>query len=349
MEQLKQYKQTLEQSDFKKEKFAEGLYVSWEVVPNCDLACSHCYSLNEEADNDFKSFEKSSDKNDISHKDKLTIEDIKRGLDNLEKVGVKYFNIEGGEPTLRNDILEIVKLVKERGMKTILSSHGMYLLSKQDYNDRPLAESLIGKLDVLAISLDASTAEVNDLIRIRHDSKPSNHFDKIVEFLKWYGEEYLKRKNTGEKIYNLKINTTVIRSNMESVVQIGGILKEILPKDAGVQWKIVQFHPRGRGAANKEVFSLSEKEFEIIETEIEKQYGEYFNVTKRRYSDKEYPFIVIGYNGDSVVPEGENQKVVYDHHLKKLNVLQDDFYDVLHNYMKENPDFVKKNSQINNY
>ena len=152
MEQLKQGNQILEQSNLK-EKFAEGLYVSWEVAPNCDLACSHCYSLNEETDHDFKSFNKSPDKNDISPKKQLTIKDIKRGLDNLEKVGVKYFNIEGGEPTLRNDILEIVKLAKERGMKTILSSHAMYLLSKQYRNDGPLAESLIGKLDTLAISL----------------------------------------------------------------------------------------------------------------------------------------------------------------------------------------------------
>ena len=68
--------------------------------------------------------------------------------------------------------------------------------------------------------------------------------------------------------------------------------------------------PKGKGCNKQRRFSLSEKEFEKIETEIQKQYGEYFNITKRRYSDKEYPFIVIGYNGDSVVPEGENQKYI---------------------------------------
>lgn len=349
MEQLKQENQNIEQLP-KKEKFAEGLYVSWEVISTCDLECQHCYSLNEEKSHDFKKFN-NGDENDSFGKKRLTLEDIKTGLKNLEEVGVKYFNVEGGEPTLRNDVLQILDLAKEHGMKTVLSSHSMHLLSKKDKERRPLAEALIGRLDTLAISLEASTAEVNNAIRPNRKSfeNTSGHFEKVIEFLKWYGEEFMKKKGNGEKIYALKINTAVMKTNLDSILGIGKILTETLPRDAGVQWKLVQFQPRGKGVLSKDQLSVSDEQFAKVSKEAEEKYGNYLKIKKRAYKDEIYPFIAIGYNGDAVIPKGESQNVVEDNKSRKLNVLKDDFYDILHQHINDNPEFIKKNSEINNY
>lgn len=329
------------------EKIAEGLYVSWEVAPVCDLACPHCYSLYEEQEHDFK---ESSylPQLPIPYFEKLSLEYIEKGLDNLQKAGAKFVNIEGGEPTLRSDIISILKAAKDRDMETIMSTHGMYLLKSDRPNQPILAERLVGVLDVLSISLDADTREINDSIRRKKSGQPSNHFDKIIEFLKWYGEEFKQRQEAGNPLYRLKINTVVMQNNMDAVPGIVEIIKNLVPTEAGVQLKLVQFQPRGKGRENKDSLLISVDEFEAVVQKTKKMSGNDVSISVRKYSEEKYPFFVIGFNGEIVVPEGERQDVV-ETSGDNLNVLDNDFYDNLKIFIDHNPQFLRENKKINSY
>lgn len=329
-----------------REKFAEGLYASWEVMSACNLSCAHCYALNEESDHDFKKIDLSR-LSALGSQKRLSIEDIEKGLNNLEKVGTRFFNIEGGEPTLRKDVERIVEMAKERGMKTVLSTHGMYLLEEK--NGQPhLAERLRGKLDTMALSLDADNAEVNDSIRVKPSGKPSDHFDKVVDFFKWYGEEFSKMTDSSPPLYSLKINTTVTQLNIDSIENIRSIISEHIPKEAVVNWKIIQVHPRGKGREAKEELGITDDEFGDLIEKIKSEETEGVSVESRSYSEDTYPFLVIGFSGDSVVPKGESQEPI-EHNGKAINVLDSNFYDGLHDYIDKNPDFIPKNKEINSY
>jgi MoaA/NifB/PqqE/SkfB family radical SAM enzyme len=84
--------------------------ISWlEPTAKCNLSCQGCYRLNE----------------NNSHK---SLETIKQELDiftSLRKSdGV---SIAGGDPLTHPDVVEIVRMVKERGLKPILNTNGLAL------------------------------------------------------------------------------------------------------------------------------------------------------------------------------------------------------------------------------
>lgn len=333
-----------EQDDSSREKFAEGLYVSWEVMPTCDLACAHCYSLYEEPDHDFRNIE-GVPKN-IPFWKQLSPIDIDRGLTNLQSVGVNYINIEGGEPTLRPDIVQIMDTVKKHGFTSIMSTHGMYLLSKRSGGTTFLAEDFRGKVDTLSISLDADTAEMNNRIRKHHGvGRPSNHYQKIIDFLAWYGAEH---KTKRKPLYGLKINTVVMEPNCDNLDGIADLVEQHIPQNADVQLKFVQFHPRGRGRLHQEKLMISDEKYAETVQRIVKKHGDKVDITTRSYTDDVYPFIVIGFNGDAVIPQGDKQEVVAMEG-KKINVLQENFYENLKSYIDSHPGFLEKNQKINSY
>lgn len=326
------------------EKVAKGLYVSWEVMPTCDLACPHCYALNEE-DHNFR--RPAIDKMITQRPWRLTTDLIKQGLDNLAMVGVEYFNIEGGEPTLRKDVVEILAAAKQRGMKTTLSTHGMHLLSKSG-ELQPLAERMRGHLDTLAISLDAPTPETNNAIRQYHSKKPSDHFQKVIEFFKWYGEAWGDQQEHEPPLYKLKINMVVMQQNMEELPTIGNLLKQLLPKEAAIQLKLIQVHPRGKGRANAANLVVSDESFAQVVSEVKASCGDHVVVTSRAYEDGVYPFIVIGYNGEAVMPIGDQQDTMTVQG-EKLNVLNSNFPHGLQRFVEEHPNFLGENRAINSY
>jgi MoaA/NifB/PqqE/SkfB family radical SAM enzyme len=325
--------------NLEKKKFAKGLYVSWEVEDVCNLGCDFCYALDTE-----------NDLYDHGKKKKLTLEEIKAGIDNLTKTGVSSFNIEGGEPTIREDIVDIVEHAKRNGMRTFLSTNGMFLLKPRP-DGGPLAEKLIGKLDVLSISMDGDTPELNNVIRKKKNGDPSDHFEKIVGFLDWYRDEWNRRRDTPKPLYNLKINIVVTSQNIHAVQNIGNLLQDRIPAEAHAQLKIVQVHPRGLGRDATHLH-VSDVEFSRLAKTMEETFGAHFQVTVRPYTEEVYPFIVISSQGDAIVPQGDKQAITFvkkGEDLRPMNVLRPDFYDSLQTYVEKHPDFLEKNKGINTY
>ena len=84
--------------------------ISWlEPTAMCNLACDGCYRENEKD----------------SH---LSVEEVKHQLDIFQKYrNSDCISIAGGDPLLYPDILEIVREVKDRGLKPIINTNGKAL------------------------------------------------------------------------------------------------------------------------------------------------------------------------------------------------------------------------------
>jgi len=116
-------------------------YVNWNYTYACNLNCTHCYSRSPKYPRD------------LSTKQYL---DIARQIveSNVFTVG-----FGGGEPTIREDFIEVAKVLASGGVNTHLTSNGTLI-------DRQYVSSLheIG-LGTLLISLDSHDKELNDKIR----------------------------------------------------------------------------------------------------------------------------------------------------------------------------------------
>lgn len=86
--------------------------MSIDVIENCNYRCKHCYikySFNESSNN-YVSFKE--------------LDDL---FTQLGKYGVASVNLTGGEPLLRDDIVDIIKSAKRNNLYCCLKSNGFFL------------------------------------------------------------------------------------------------------------------------------------------------------------------------------------------------------------------------------
>ncbi len=122
-----------------------GVVLIWNLTNRCNLFCKHCYSsANRRTEGE------------------LSIEEIDRVSQDLKKEGVQLAILSGGEPLLREDVFEIARLLRERGIRTNLSTNGLLI---NEENVGRIAEHF----DYVGVSIDG-TPEVHDLFRGRRHS-----------------------------------------------------------------------------------------------------------------------------------------------------------------------------------
>jgi 12,18-didecarboxysiroheme deacetylase len=116
--------------------------VVWNVTRRCNLKCVHCYAhaTGEAA------------------KDELSTEEGKVMLDDLAQFGCPVVLFSGGEPLVRQDLLELADYAVNLGMRAVISTNGTLIT-------RSVAQALkdVG-LSYVGISLDGMR-EVNDRFR----------------------------------------------------------------------------------------------------------------------------------------------------------------------------------------
>lgn len=120
----------------------QGPVVVWNCTKTCNLKCLHCYSSS-----DHQKYQGELS----SHEGKKLIEDL-----SAFKVPVLLFS--GGEPLLRNDIMELAKYAVQLGIRATFSTNGTLI-------DKKVAQELkeIG-VGYVGISLDGIGSE-NDKFR----------------------------------------------------------------------------------------------------------------------------------------------------------------------------------------
>ncbi|MEM2872862.1 MAG: radical SAM protein [Nitrososphaerales archaeon] len=182
--------------------------VVWNITRACNLKCRHCYESAGKPD-----------------KNELNTEDAIRVIDILADAGVLILAFSGGEPTVRHDILKLIKHASTRGMYVAMATNGIALASI----DR-VRELKNAGLQFVQISLDGIDPNTHDSFR-----GVPGAFKKTIQGI---------RNCVSEKLF-VEIATTATRFNYEEIPEIVDFADEL-----GVNWfMLYNFIPTGRGAS----------------------------------------------------------------------------------------------------
>ncbi|MCA9320748.1 MAG: radical SAM protein [Planctomycetes bacterium] len=204
------------------------LFASYVVNYHCNLACEFCGAW------------RSAD--GARQGQKLSPEQEEGLLDDLARLGTLGVGITGGEPLLREDIVQLVARIRQRGMVAHLNTNGTRLTLEMA---RALVAAGVASVNT---SLDAPDAATHDRIRGR-----AGAFDQTIEGLRHLLEA---RKAPGRP-----------RVTVVSVVQAGSDPEAMvaLAEELGVD--AIGFLPRhGFGsevAASADAFDLQRRLVEL--------------------------------------------------------------------------------------
>jgi len=152
----------------------------------CNNCCSFCCNLER--------------KNFV--KDESTSE-IKNKILNAKKEGSDYLELIGGEPTIRNDILSLVKFAKKLEFNTIMFATNGRMFSYKDF-----AEKIIeAGVNHLVFSIHGHNTEIHDKL-----TQVPGSFNQLLK-----GLENLKKIG----FTNIGSNTTIVKQNYKYLEEIG--------------------------------------------------------------------------------------------------------------------------------
>ena len=179
--------------------------LTWELTYACNLACRHCLS--------------SSGRRNPAE---LSTEECFGVVDELQRLGVFYVNLGGGEPMLRRDFFDIVNYSTDHQVGVKFSTNGTYIdasaarrLASMDYLD-------------IQVSIDGATEAVND--NVRGDGSFASARAAM---------DHLAAADFGA----FKISVVVTRQNVDQLDDFRAIADE-----HGAQLRITRLRPSGRGA-----------------------------------------------------------------------------------------------------
>ena len=158
-------------------------YIRLSISDVCNFKCGYCLPDGYKIDrSDNRKF--------------LNIEEIRRLAKALSELGVSKIRLTGGEPTVRKDFFEIIKIIKENSgiKKTVMTTNG-YRLDK-------IADDIKNSgLDGINISIDSLNADTF--------KKITGH-DRLEEILR--GIKNLQKLN----FKNIKINAVLLKGVNDS-------------------------------------------------------------------------------------------------------------------------------------
>ncbi|MEI6191063.1 MAG: radical SAM protein [bacterium] len=186
--------------------YSAPLKLYLDITSYCSLNCSFCLSS-------------SGSGNQCVH---LPMSVILKVADEIEKLGIMYVKIGGGDPFLHPNFTDVITLLHSKGAYITISTNSVSI--KQE------AIRLLKKTNVrVSVSIEGMR-DFNDSVR------GCGHFDKAVNVLK-----EMKKSNI-----NVLLRTTLLRHNLRDVPELVEFAKEM-----GVKIKFSYCRPAGRAVENK--------------------------------------------------------------------------------------------------
>jgi len=174
-------------------KIPPPIFVAWDITYKCNLNCFFC--------------DRQTIYRDKLNKD-LGLSKAKTVVDNLADADVMTLGITGGEPLLRNDLEELAKYAKDKGLIVTLSTNGTLVT-------RSRAQRLVNSFHSISISLDG-LSDTHDKVRGKEGA-----YDKAIQGLKHLSTTNPRVSAIGVNFVLNKLNFQELRKVFDTVKNIG--------------------------------------------------------------------------------------------------------------------------------
>jgi len=224
--------------------------VVWNMTNRCNLSCLHCYASATPHPADGE----------------LSTEEAKRFIDDVAAYGCPVLLFSGGEPFMRDDLFELARYAKAKGLRPVISTNGTLITEEKARQAREAGIMYVG------VSLDG-LREVNDRFRGMDGA-----FDRAIEGMK----NCLK---VGQKT---GLRFTITRHNKDD---LEGVLLKL--REIGVsRCCVYHLDYTGRG---KEIL-----EEDLTHDETRQAMSTYFQLTRQHHADG-YPIetLLVGNYADA--------------------------------------------------
>jgi len=218
-------------------------YICFEVSAICNMDCKFCFA-------DWR-----------NNRKQLPTQKVKEIIDRLKEYGVEAINLTGGDPLLRNDIVEICQYCKEKGIMTIISTTGIELKNKK---------KVLDYIDVINLPLDSYNPAIHNEMR---PCAEKNHHQLILNLINDINKDYPNIK--------IKINTMVGKPNINDVENIGKLIYGKV-----YRWKLSKFLSSGHGKEYEKTFNITNDEFERVVSTCKAKYKD-SEIIEQEYKIKE--------------------------------------------------------------
>lgn len=191
----------------------QGMHTLWlNVTYRCNLHCLHCFRAAGEV-----------------QENELTSQEIYGVIDEFESLGGRELVFSGGEPLLRDDILDILHYANKKSIKSVkLITNGTLITSK-------IAKALKEIEPIyVQVSIDGATKKTADKVRGK------NAFQKAVAGVKHLAE--------GGLAQDLVLSMTLMNTNLEELEKFIELAIDL--GATGVHFPL--FQPVGRGKKNQD-------------------------------------------------------------------------------------------------
>jgi MoaA/NifB/PqqE/SkfB family radical SAM enzyme len=166
------------------------LEVGWDVTYRCNAHCAYCTNW-------------------TSHYPLMPLADARKLVDRVARLGTFQMSLSGGEPLTRPDIVELVRTVREAGMRCAIVSNGSL---GRELLYRELMEA---GLSTLVFSLDGATKETQE--RFRHGTS----FEKLVSSIETCVHLISKHRFPTR----ISTNTVLTNSHVEEIPKIAALVR----------------------------------------------------------------------------------------------------------------------------
>ena len=224
----------------------------------------------------------------------MSLKDLEHFLKFAYEFGIKKITLCGGDPLAREDILELLKIIKTIGFSISLDTLGTPFIKNVALGKNIIKQINIKKIsrliDVVGIPIDGSSNEIINLFRPT-SSDIINEQITICKLL----------KNNKIKVC---INTVAHKGNIHDYEGLVNIIKEL----KGVyKWQIFQFAPLGKyGSKNRKLFEISEREFDLFQKQIISKLSDINQLVEfKKSKDRVKHYMLIDNSGNAWMPEFE--------------------------------------------
>lgn len=206
-------------------------YVDLEFTARCNLKCGFCFGPVDHG------------RKELDLKPRFWVGVI----DELHRRGCEGIVVSGGEPTLYPALAELLQHAKGLGLKIVVSTHGRHTGH---------VLKIARFCDWIALPVDAATEQV--LTTMRGDTWGIDAAQRLATQIK---------DETGG-VTQVKLGTVATAVNKDQVRMLAEAICAV-DYDCFDTWKIYQYTPRRKFRAQREIYELSDADYEKLTKSIQ--------------------------------------------------------------------------------